>query len=114
MECVFCINHAPPNPQEGRTPLIVASGAGHLPVAKLLLETHRNNVNKEDSRVSGWEVMGGISEQLPYAIVLDSFHMNYSKVDQTWFIGCEQYWIVLSCSQQRQYCMLQGEGTFLW
>ena len=100
--------------QEGRTPLMVASGAGHLQVAKLLLETHRSNVNEEDSKVSGWEVMGGISEQLPYAIVLDPFHMGYSKVDQTWFIGCEQYWIVLSCSQQQQYCMLQGEGTFLW
>ena len=84
-----CIDHAPPNPQEGRTPLMVASGAGHLPVAKLLLETHRSNVNEEDSEVSGWEVMGGISEQLPYAIVLDPFHMGYSKVDQAWFIGCE-------------------------
>ena len=88
---------------------MVASGAGHLPVAELLLETHRSNVNEEDSRVSGWEVMGGISEQLPYAIVLDLFH-----VDQTWLIACEQYCIVLSCSQQQQYCMLQGEGTFLW
>ena len=46
--------------------------------------------------------------------MLDPLHLNYSKVDQTWFIGCEQYWIVLSCSQQQQYCMLQGEGTFLW
>ena len=93
---------------------MVASGAGHLPVAKLLLETHRSNVNEEDSRVSGWEVTRGKREQLAYAIVLDPFHMNYSKVDQTLFIGCEQYWIVLSCSQQHQYCMLQGEGTFLW
>ena len=74
-----CIDHALPNPQEGRTPLMVASGAGHLPVAKLLLETHRSNVNEEDSEVSGWDVMGGISEQLPYAIVLDPFHMGYSK-----------------------------------
>ena len=48
---------------------MVASGAGHLPVADLLLETHRSNVNEEDSRVSVWEVMGGISEQLPYAII---------------------------------------------
>ena len=93
---------------------MVASGAGHLPVTKLLLETHRSNVNEEDSEVSVWEVMGRISEQLPYAIVLDPFHMGYSKVDQTWFIGCEQYCIVLSCSTPQQYCMLQGEGTFLW
>ena len=93
---------------------MVAAGAGHLPVAKLLLKTHRSNVNEEDSRVSGWEVMGGISEQLPYATVLDPFQMKYSKVDQTWFIGCEQYWIIHSCSQQQQYCMLQGEGILLW
>ena len=46
--------------QDGRTPLMVASGAGHLQVAKLLLETHQSNVNEEDSEVSGWEVMGGI------------------------------------------------------
>ena len=44
--------------QDGRTPLMVASGAGHLPVAKLLLKTHRSNVNEEDSKVSGWPVMG--------------------------------------------------------
>ena len=31
---------------------MVAAGAGHLPVAKLLLETHRSNVNEEDSKVS--------------------------------------------------------------
>ena len=48
--------------QDGRTPLMVAAGAGHLPVAKLLLETHRSNVNEEDSKVSGWEVMGRVSE----------------------------------------------------
>ena len=48
--------------QDGRTPLMVASGAGHLLVAKLLLETHRSNVNEEDSKVSGCEVMGRVSE----------------------------------------------------
>ena len=44
---------------------MVASGAGHILVAELILETHQSNVNEEDSKVSGWEVMGGISEQLP-------------------------------------------------
>ena len=39
--------------QDGRTPLMVAAGAGRLKVAKLLLETHRSNVNEEDSKVSG-------------------------------------------------------------
>ena len=48
--------------QDGRTPLMVATGAGHLQVAKLLLETHRSNVNEEDSKVSGWAVMGRMSE----------------------------------------------------
>ena len=48
--------------QDGRTPLMVAAGAGHLPVAKLLLETHRSNVNEEDSKVSEWPVMGRVSE----------------------------------------------------
>ena len=48
--------------QDGRTPLMVAAGAGHLPVAKLLLETHQSNVNEEDSKVSGCEVMGRVSE----------------------------------------------------
>ena len=63
-----CIDHAPPNPQEGRTPLMVASGAGHLPVAKLLLETHRSNVNEKDSKVSEWPVMGRVSEHSSYVI----------------------------------------------
>ena len=48
--------------QDGRTPLIVAAGAGHLLVAKLLLETHGSNVNEEDGKVSGWEVMGRASK----------------------------------------------------
>ena len=62
-----CIDYAPPNPQDDRTPLMVAAGAGHLLVAELLLETHQSNVNEEDSKVSGWEVMGGLCEQLPCA-----------------------------------------------
>ena len=41
---------------------MVAAGAGHLPVAKLLLETHQGNVNEVDSKVSGWPVMGRVSE----------------------------------------------------
>ena len=39
--------------QDGRTPLMVAAGAGHLPVAMLLLVTHQSNVNEEDGKVSG-------------------------------------------------------------
>jgi len=48
--------------QDGRTPLMVAAGAGQLQVAKLLLETHQGNVNEEDSKVSEWPVMGRVSE----------------------------------------------------
>ena len=55
--------------QDGRTPLMVAAGAGRLLVAKLLLETHRSNVNEEDSKVSGWEVMGRVSEHSSSVIV---------------------------------------------
>ena len=54
--------------QDGRTPLMVAAGAGHLKVAKLLLETHRSNVNEEDSKVSEWPVMGRVSEYSSCAI----------------------------------------------
>ena len=59
---VSCIDHVPPNPQDGRTPLMLAAGAGHLPVATLLVETYHCDVNEEDGEVSGWEVMGGMSE----------------------------------------------------
>ena len=41
---------------------MVAAGAGHLPVATLLVETYHCNVNEEDGDVSGWELMGGVSE----------------------------------------------------
>ena len=54
--------------QDGRTPLMVASGAGQLQVAKLLLETHRSNVNEEDSKVSE-PVMGRVSEHSSCVIV---------------------------------------------
>ena len=57
-----CIDHVPPNPQDGRTPLMLAAGAGHLPVARLLVETYHCDVNEEDGEVSGWEVMRGVSE----------------------------------------------------
>ena len=60
--CVYCIDHVPPNPQDGRTPLMLAAGEGHLPVARLLVETYKCDVNEEDSNVSGWELMGGVSE----------------------------------------------------
>ena len=57
-----CIDDIPPNPQDGRTPLMLAAGAGHLPVARLLVETYHCDVNEEDDKVSGWEVLGGESE----------------------------------------------------
>ena len=59
---VLYIDHVPPNPQDGRTPLMLAASAGHLPVARLLVETYHCDVNEEDGKVSKWEVMGGVSE----------------------------------------------------
>ena len=59
---VSCIDHVPPNPQDGRTPLMLAAGAGHLPVARLLVETYHCDVNEEEDEVSGWEVMGRVSK----------------------------------------------------
>ena len=59
---VYCIDHVPPNPQGGHTPLMVAAGEGHLPLARLLVETYKCDVNEEDSNVSGWELMGEVSE----------------------------------------------------
>ncbi len=53
-----CIDHAPPNPQAGETPLMLAAVRGHLAVARLLVETYRCDVNEEDSEVSAgkkWE-----------------------------------------------------------
>ena len=41
---------------------MLAAGAGHLPVARLLVETYHCDVNEEEDEVSGWEVMGGVSE----------------------------------------------------
>ena len=58
---VFCIDHVPPNLQDGCTPLMAAD-EGHLPVARLLVETYHCDVNEEEDEVSGWEVMGGVSE----------------------------------------------------
>ena len=55
---VYCIDHVPPTPQRGRTPLMLAALGGHLPVARLLVETYHCNVNEEDGEVSGWESMG--------------------------------------------------------
>ena len=59
---VSCIDHVPPNLQGGHTPLMLAVVFGHLPVARLLVETYHCDVNEEDGEVSGWEVMGGVSE----------------------------------------------------
>ena len=75
-----CIDHVPSNPQDGRTPLMLAAGAGHLPVATLLVETYHCEVNEEDGKVSGWEVMGGVSGVLNLC-VLDPFHMEHSRLD---------------------------------
>ena len=52
---VSCIHDIPPNPQDGCTPLMLAAGAGHLPVARLLVETYHCDVNEEDGEVSGWK-----------------------------------------------------------
>ena len=41
---------------------MLAAAGGHLPVASLLVETYHCEVNEEDGNVSGWEVMGGVSE----------------------------------------------------
>ena len=59
---VYCIDHVPLNPQGGLTPLMVAAICGHLPVARLLVETYHCAVNEEEDEVSGWELMGGVSE----------------------------------------------------
>ena len=55
--------------QDGRSPLMVAAGAGRLKVAKLLLETHQINVKEVDSKVSEWPVMRRVSEPSSCAIV---------------------------------------------
>ena len=59
---MYCIDQVPLNPQSGRTPLMFAAQYGHLPVARLLVETYHCDVNEEDGEVSGWESMGGVSE----------------------------------------------------
>ena len=59
---MYCIDHVPPNPQDGHTPLMLAALEGHLPVARLLVETHHCDVNDENVDVSGWELMLGVSE----------------------------------------------------
>ena len=47
-----CIDYAPPIPQGGNTPLIVAAEMGRLSVASLLVETYHCNVNEENKKVS--------------------------------------------------------------
>ena len=59
---VSCTDHVPPNPQDGHTPLMLAAALGHLPVARLLVETYHCDLNEESGKVSRWEVMGGVSE----------------------------------------------------
>ena len=39
---------------------MLAAVYGHLPLARLLVETYHCVVNEEDGEVSGWEVMGGV------------------------------------------------------
>ena len=41
---------------------MLAAQVGHLPVARLLVEAYHCDVNEEDGKVSGWELMGGESE----------------------------------------------------
>ena len=67
---VYCIDHVPPNPQDGRTPLMLATQYGHLPVARLLVETYRCDGNEEDGKVSGWELIGDVSEHSSYNICI--------------------------------------------
>ena len=65
---VYCTDHVPPNPQDGFTPLMVAAMCGHLPLARLLVETYHCDVNVKDDKVSWWEVIGrvsGLSCKLP-------------------------------------------------
>ena len=65
---VYCTDHVPPNPQDGFTPLMAAAAYGHLPLARLLVETYHCDVNAKDDDVSGWEVIGrvsGLSCKLP-------------------------------------------------
>ena len=59
---VYCIDQVPPNTQGGRTPLMLAVAKGHLPVARLMVETYHCDLNEEDDEVSGWELMGEVSE----------------------------------------------------
>ena len=70
---MYCIDHVPLNPQGGRAPLSVAAGEGHLPVARFLVKTYHSDVNEEDGKVSGWELMEGVSEHSSY---------NYSTLSQ--------------------------------
>ena len=69
-----CIDDIPPNPQDGRTPQMLAASSGHLPVATLLVETYHCDVNEEDGEVSGWEVMGGVSK---YSTCISSLYVLY-------------------------------------
>ena len=50
---MYCINDVLPNPQDGHTPLMLAAWGGHLPVARLLVETYHCDVNVENNIVSG-------------------------------------------------------------
>ena len=60
---VYCIDHAhPTQSQNGHTLLMLAARDGQLPVARLLVETYHCDVNEEDDEVSGWELMGRVSE----------------------------------------------------
>ena len=50
---MYCINDVLPNPQDVYTPLMLAAQGGHLPVARLLVETYHCDVNVENNIVSG-------------------------------------------------------------
>ena len=57
VQCSLSVLYVPPNPQDGRTLLMLAAQYGHLPMAKLLVETYHCNVNEENGEVSGCELM---------------------------------------------------------
>ena len=61
---VYFIDHVPPNPQGSRTPLMLAAREGHLPVARLLVEIYHCDVNEEDGKVSGWELIVPTCDQV--------------------------------------------------
>ena len=64
-----------------------AARAGHLPVARLLVEMYQCNVDEEDGEVSGWDRMGSFLIQMdlgPCSVVKCSHHS--SMISQALYI----------------------------